>query len=306
MAAYAQEGVDRSVHSTEEVESVVGAPTLAVVPLERDASTARRPFLAAIYGGRNKDFRDFKRAIALTTCERPQSLLAEAYRSLRTAILLSAAPTPPKLLLVTSTHAGEGKTSTAMNLAQSMAQRKGPVLLLDCDMRRGSLGRLFGLDTQKGLSTVLTGTSTLAESLQPCAVLPNLWILPSGPTPPNPAELLTSDTMAKLFKALAARFEHVVIDSPPVMAVTDATIISNLADGVVLVAESGTTARGGLLRTRIVLENAGARILGVVLNKFDWRQEGFYYGYYRYYQYYQKYPYGKKDKTLEATSVTAS
>jgi capsular exopolysaccharide synthesis family protein len=210
--------------------------------------------------------------------------------------LLSLAPNPPKLILITSAQAGEGKTATALNLAQSLAQRKGQVVIVDGDLRKGGIAKTLGLDNKKGVSTVLTGGDKLDDALQSWVLQPNLWVLPAGPVPPNPAELVGSDRMAELCKELATRFEHVIIDSPPVLVVTDATILAGLVDGVVLIAESGRTNRAGLMRTRGILENAGARILGVVLNKLDFRREGYYgygYGYGYYSSRYSKYPYGR-------------
>jgi capsular exopolysaccharide synthesis family protein len=228
--------------------------------------------------------------------EKPQSVLAEAYRALRTSILLSLAPHAPKLLLITSTQAGEGKTATALNLSQVLAQRKGPVLIVDCDLRKGGIGKLLGVDNERGLSTFLTGKHSLTDVLQRYDPQLDLWVLPSGSVPPNPADLIGSDAMSELLHELSSRFEHVIIDSPPVLPVTDATILSSLVDGVVLITESGVTPRGGLMRSASILESAGARILGVVLNKFDPRQQGYYgnYGYY-YTRYYHKYPYGRTE-----------
>jgi capsular exopolysaccharide synthesis family protein len=233
--------------------------------------------------------------VALAVATKPQSVLAEAYRALRTSILLSLAPKPPKVILIASSQAGEGKTSTALNLAQSLAQRKGEVVIIDGDLRKGGIARVLGVDNSKGLSTVLTGSDKASSVLQPFSLQPNLWVVPSGPAPPNPAELIGSDRMAELIKELSERFEHIIIDSPPVLLVTDGTILAGLADGVVLVAESGKTHRAGLMRTRAILENASARILGVVLNKLDMQREGYYgYGYGYYFQSrYGKYPYGR-------------
>ena len=301
MGAFVQEGLDHSVKTAEEVESLLMAPALAVIPLDRSFKAnktlgvkAKRHALSIRSIGRGDSPRNI---VALATAERPQSVLAEAYRALRTSILLSVAPSPPKMILITSTVAGEGKTVTALNLAESLAQRKGRVLIVDCDMRKSSMALALGVDNQKGLSTILTGSTTLDEALQEYEAVPNLWLLPSGPVAPNPAELLGSDTMGSLCSELAERFEHVILDSPPVLAVTDATILAGLVNGVVLVAESGKTHRAALLRTRAVLENTGARILGVVLNKFDLRQQGYYssYGYY-YYSRYGKYSYGRSSE----------
>ena len=292
MGAFAQEGLDRSIHSADQIESLLCAPALAVIPLERSQRPAARGLLSRLQARNSRGGRG--REVALAVAHRPKSVLAESYRALRTAVLLSSAPAAPKTVLVTSAHMGEGKSVTALNLAQAMAQRKGPVLIMDCDLRKGSVGRAFELSAEKGVSSVLTGRDTLEEALQQYPAQPNLWILPCGPVPPNPAELLGSDSMAELWKELRRRYEHIIVDSPPVLLVTDATILSNLADGVILVAESGKTPRAALLRTRRILDDAGARILGVALNKLDQRHGGYYdYGYYRYgYHHYGEYGYG--------------
>ena len=298
MLAFAQEGIDHSVKTAEDVETMLMTPALAVVPLQRSVEPARwalsrESWSLKVRGhGPRKPTRS---EVALAVTEKPQSVLAEAYRALRTSILLSLAPNPPKMLLIASSQAGEGKTSTALNLAQSLAQRKGEVVILDGDLRKGGIARSLGIDNSKGLSTILAGTDKLDDALQQFSPLPNLSVLPSGPAAPNPAELIGSDRMAELLKELSERFEHVIIDSPPVLVVTDGTILAGLVDGVVLVAESGRTHRAGLMRTRAILENAGARILGVVLNKLDMQREGYYgygYGYYAYGRY-GKYPYGR-------------
>ena len=221
--------------------------------------------------------------VALAVTEKPQSVLAEAYRALRTSILLSLAPNPPKSILIASAQAGEGKTSTALNLAQSLAQRKGDVVIVDGDSAQGRYRQDTWHRQQQGHDHGPYRLRQTDDVLQQFSLQPNLWVLPSGPTPPNPAELIGSDRMAELLKKLSERFEHVIIDSPPVLVVTDGTILAGLVDGVVLVAESGRTHRAGLMRTRAILENAGARILGVVLNKLDMQREGYYgygYGYY--------------------------
>jgi len=299
MFAFAQEGIDHSIKTAEEVESLLMTPVLAVVPLQRNTDSARRAIAGTKWALRRHEKGESRRtanqSVALCISESPQSVLAEAYRALRTSILLSLAVNPPKLILVTSPQAGEGKTATALNLAQSLAQRKGQVVIVDGDLRKGGIAKLLGLENDKGISTILTGGDKLDDALQAYTAQPNLAVLSSGPVPPNPAELVASDSMAELCRELAKRFEHVIIDSPPVLAVTDATIMAGLVDGVVLVAESGRTNRAGLMRTRAILENAGARILGVVLNKLDWRREGYYgygYGYYRYSRY-GRYPYGR-------------
>lgn len=290
MGAFIQEGLDRSVNSADQIENLLFTPALAVIPLDHSSRPAARGFRGKLQKRQARGGSE----IALTVVNRPKSVLAESYRALRTAVLLSSAPAAPKTVLITSAHMGEGKSVTALNLAQAMAQRKGPVLIMDCDLRKGSVARGLALSPEKGISTVLTGAHRLEEALQQYAPQPSLWVLPCGPVPPNPAELLGSDRMAELWRELSCRYEHIVIDSPPVLLVTDATILSSLADGVILVAESGKTPRAALLRTRRILDDAGARILGVVLNKLNQRHGGYYdYGYYRYgYHHYGEYGYG--------------
>ncbi len=289
MGAFAQEGLDHSIKTVEDIENLLVIPALASIPLDRGSRKAKLQL-----GKKKLSVVDMPSStsnpIALSISQKPQSALSEAYRSLGTAIMLSVTPKAPKTLLVTSAQEGEGKTVTALNLAQALAQRNGPVLVIDCDLRKGGIAHALGLENTKGLSTVLTGGDDLDEVVQRCELQPDLFVIPSGPVPPNPAELLASKTMKKLLDKMVDRFEHVVIDSPPVLAVTDATILSSVVDGVVLVAESGATPRGGLMRTRRVLESAGARILGVALNKLDLRNEGYYdrYGYYYYSRYYHK------------------
>ena len=272
--AFVQEALDSSVRTTEEAERLVNAPALAVIPAETDGyrrkQMATGPALST--AGPN--------GVGLAVLKRPSSPMAESFRSLRTSVLLSTAPRPPQTLLVTSAQMGEGKTSTATNLAMSFAQRQGPVLIIDADMRRPSVAKTLGVANEKGLSSFLTGAHSLDEVLIQYERIPNLWILPAGPRPPDPAELLSSHMMDATLKDLLKRFTQVVIDSPPLLLVTDAVILSAMVDGVILVVASGTTARGALTRAHRILENAGSRVLGMVLNKVDMRFDTYYGSYY--------------------------
>jgi capsular exopolysaccharide synthesis family protein len=218
--------------------------------------------------------------VGLSVLTRPSSPMAESFRSLRTSVLLSTAPRPPQTLLVTSAQMGEGKTSTATNLAMSFAQRQGPVLIIDADMRRPSVAKTLGVGNEKGLSSFLTGAHSLDDVLIQYERIPNLWILPAGPRPPDPAELISSHMMDATLKDLLKRFTQIVIDSPPLLLVTDAVILSAMVDGVILVVSSGTTARGALSRAHRILDNAGSRVLGMVLNKVDMRFDTYYGSYY--------------------------
>jgi capsular exopolysaccharide synthesis family protein len=284
--AFVMESMDTSIKSAEDVERVIAAPSLAVIP------RARSSWLRM--GGDKGQPRNG--AVESIVLRQPTSYLAESYRVLRTSILLSTAPRPPQTLLVTSASPGEGKTCTSLNLAMGLAQRGVPVVLVDADMRRPGIPRALALsENGAGLSTLLSGAHSLDEVLRQYEPVPNLWVLPAGPTPPNPADLLSSPTMGKVLEELRQRFEHVVLDSAPLLLVTDATILSRLVDGVVLVVESGVTARRGLTRAQKILESAGGRILGTVLNKWDARREGYYAYYGSYYPgYYRSSYYSSK------------
>jgi capsular exopolysaccharide synthesis family protein len=192
-------------------------------------------------------------------------------------------------MLVTSAQPGEGKTCTASNLALGLAQRGVRVLTVDADLRRPGITKaLGGNGNSKGLSSVLSGACSLDEALYQFEEQPNLWVLPAGPRPPNPADLLASPTMAKILQEARQRFEHIVVDSPPILLVTDATLLATLVDGVIMVVESGVTTSGAVVRAHKILESAGGRVLGTVLNKLDLSHDGYYGTYYRgsHYPYY--------------------
>ena len=179
MLAFAQEALDHSVKSIDDLEALIMAPALGVIPIERPGNIA----YGLLKGKKVQESAEGTGEVGLTVVEKPASVLAEAYRSLRTAILLSAAGGPPKTILITSAQSGEGKTSTVLNLAQALAQRKGPVLLIDGDLRKAGVAKVLKLENQKGLSTVLTGNDSLDEALQQYGPMPDLWVLPSGPIP---------------------------------------------------------------------------------------------------------------------------
>jgi capsular exopolysaccharide synthesis family protein len=284
--AFLQESLDTSVKSAEEVERLLAAPALAVIPLAR--SSWRR-----MNGDRRQPQNGSLESIIVS---HPTSSVAESYRTLRTAILLSTAPRPPQAVLVTSAQPREGKTSTSLNLALGLAQRGVPVVIVDADLRRPGVSKALALpENGAGLSSLLSGAHSLDEVLRQFEALPNLWVLPAGPQPPNPADLLAAHAMENVMQELRGRFEHVVLDSAPLMLVTDATILSRLVDGVVLVVESGVTPRRALVRAHKVLESAGGRILGTVLNKWDAQAEGYYSYYGSYYHGYYRSYYSSKD-----------
>ena len=274
--AFVKEAVDTSIKSIDEAERLTNAPALAVVPLARDAHRRSAP----AHPGDNG--RPATQGLALLS--HPSSPVAESFRTLLTSVVLSTAPQPPQVLLMTSSTVGEGKTVTSLNLAIALAQRGEPTLLIDADLRHPSIGKALNLVNGTGLATYLTGAHDVETALCVFPPVPKLWALPAGPTPPNPAQLLSSSAMESMLRELRKRFKFVVIDSPPVLPVTDAMILSTLVDGVVFVVESGATVRGAVTRARKVLQNVGANVLGIVLNKVDVRHDG-YYGEYDHYYY---------------------
>jgi capsular exopolysaccharide synthesis family protein len=292
--AFVREAVDTSIKSIDEAERLANAPALAVVPLARDMF--RRPIPS--HPGNNGNG-DALQGIAVLS--RRSSAVAESFRTLLTSVVLSQAPQPPQALLITSATAGEGKTTTALNLAIGLAQRGEPTLLIDADLRHPKIGESLNLVNGTGLASFLTGAHSIEKALRQFPLVPTLWALPAGPQPPNPAQLLSSSAMESMLRELRTRFKFVVIDSPPVLPVTDAIILSTLVDGVVFIIESGGTERGAVRRARKILHNAGTNVLGIVLNKVDVQHNG-YYGYYTHYNDH----YSSDDKERKAGSEAAS
>jgi capsular exopolysaccharide synthesis family protein len=211
--------------------------------------------------------------------------MAESYRALRTSLLLSSIGAPPKIILVTSALPQEGKTTTSINTAVVLAQKGTRVLLIDADLRRPSIHKTLGMGPKAGLSNVLTGSTAVQAAITRSNVLPNLFVLPAGTPPPNPAELLASINMKDLLTELRDEYDHIVIDTPPTLSVTDAVVMSTWADAVVLVIRSGQTTKQALRRSREILLQVNARVAGVLLNAADLTSPDYYY----YYEYQGKY-----------------
>jgi protein-tyrosine kinase len=216
---------------------------------------------------------------SLITIEDPKSPISEQYRTIRTNVQFSFVDAPMRSLMVTSTGAGEGKSTTAANLAVVFAQQGKKVLLIDADLRKPTVHYTFRLNNYTGLTNVLTNSAPLLPSCQETRV-ENLYVLTSGPIPPNPAELLSSKAMEQCIQQLYNEFDLLIFDTPPVLAVTDAQILAHQCDGTVLVIESGGTEIEAAVKAKELLEAANAKLLGVVLNKRKHRQ-----GHYYYYQY---------------------
>lgn len=275
------EYLDDTVHSTDEVERLLHLPALAVIPSA--LGNGRRRLLGGPGALQKRNGLPSENPELLMNVD-SRSPLAESYRHLRTSVLLSTAGRAPRSLLVTSSLPGEGKTTTAVNTAVSLAQTGASVVIIDADMRRPRLRSIFGLTIGAGLSSILSSDLTEAEMLALITKeeVTGLHLLTAGPIPPNPAELLGSDQMRRLLATLQTHFNHVVVDSPPVSSFTDGVLISTMVDGVLLVVHGGKSSRHVVKRSRQLLQDVGAKIFGVVLNNVNLQSHDYYY-YQRYY-----------------------
>jgi capsular exopolysaccharide synthesis family protein len=275
------EYLDDTVHSTEEVERLLHLPALAVIPSA--LGNGKRRLLAGPGTLQKRNGHPGENPELLMNVD-GRSPLAEAYRHLRTSVLLSTAGRAPRSLLVTSSLPGEGKTTTAVNTAVSLAQTGASVVIIDADMRRPRLRSIFGLTERAGLSSILSNDLSESEILALAAKeeTSGLHILTAGPIPPNPAELLGSEQMRRLMGTLQQHFNHVVVDSPPVNSFTDGVLVSSMVDGVLLVVHGGKSSRHVVKRSRQLLQDVGAKIFGVVLNNVALQSTDYYY-YQRYY-----------------------
>jgi polysaccharide biosynthesis transport protein len=288
--ALLREYLDNTVKTPDDVEMLARLPSLAVVPAFGGGSATKRRM--SFFGGEDTNGHD--KRIELVAQHLPKSQMSEAFRALRTALLLSQPDHPPQVILVTSALPREGKTTAAANLAVTLAQLGDKTVLVDADLRKPGVGRLLNLGTGKyaGLSSFLAGVSTLDLVTVPHPAIPNLAAIPTGPVPPNPADLLSSHKLADAIVELRGKYKFIVIDSPPIMAATDAVILSVQADGVLLVVRSGETPKEAFTRTRDLLTSVKSRLLGVVLNAVDASAPDYYYSY-RYYPY--SYGYGPQE-----------
>src|SRR6266478_3693840 len=279
------EYLDDSIHSTDDVEKFLRLPALAVIP-SMSGGVARRRRLLSSATALQKRNGNTSGTPELLLNVNGRSALAESYRQLRTSVLLSTAGRAPKTLLITSSLPGEGKTTTAVNTAITLAQTGASVVIIDGDMRRPRLRSIFDLPERDGLSSILSSDATPEDMLRSVArdEASGLFIMSSGPVPPNPAELLGSDQMRKLLATLSEKFTHIVIDSPPVNSFTDGVLIGSMVDGVLLVVHGGKSSRDVVRRSRQLLLDVGAKIVGVVLNNVSVRSHEYYYYYQHYYQ----------------------
>jgi succinoglycan biosynthesis transport protein ExoP len=273
--AFLLDFLDDTLKSVDDVDRYLHLPALALIP----SMTSEKPKL--------RGAEPPAAATALALVSDVRSPIAESYRHLRTSLLLSTAGTQPRTILVTSSQPSEGKTTTAINTAFMLAQTGAEVLVIDCDLRRPRLHAHFNLPNARGLTNCLSGDGKdLDELIHTYDKQPNLKLLTSGPIPPNPAELLGSDEMRKLLTHLSERFTHIIVDSPPAISFTDASILSTFVDGVILVVHGGRSSRAVVRRAKQKLMDVGAHIFGVVLNNVklesthDYYYAGYYSGYY--------------------------
>jgi capsular exopolysaccharide synthesis family protein len=283
--ALLREYLDNTVKNPDDIENLARLPSLAVVPAFANpnghSSRSRLPKMLKGQGSAAREGR-----VELVSHLQPQSQISEAFRALRTSLLLSQADHPPQVILMTSALPREGKTTAAANLAVTLAQLGDKTLLVDGDLRKPGVSRALSMAGGKyaGLSSYLAGVSTLDLITVQHPGISNLSVIPTGPVPPNPADLLSSHRLSEMIMELRQRYKFVVIDSPPIMAATDAVILSVLADGVLLVVRSGETPKEAFTRTCDLLSSVKARVLGVVLNAVDSGSPDYYYSY-RYYPY---------------------
>ena len=297
--AFLLDYLDDSVRTSDDVGRHLGLPTLALIPHQSSVEKRKHGLLPNKSGAVNS-------STAMISLEDNRSTMAEAYRHLRTSLLFSSAGKPPQTILITSSQPAEGKTTTAINTAITLAQAGADVVIIDCDLRRPRLHSHFELDNTAGLTNYLSGEKNTDLLMKPYPDLPKLKIITSGPIPPNPAELLSSNEMKNLLTFLRGNFKHVIIDSPPAISFTDAAILSTLVDGVILVAMAGKSSIHLMRRFKQRLSNIGARIYGVVLNGI--KSDSVEYGYYGYGYTYNYYTANEGDSTpsLQEVETVAS
>ena len=296
--AFLLEGMDNTVRTPEQATLISALPSLGMIPMGSKT-------LAEV-AGKHLAVATSKEAVELVTQTRPQSQMAESYRALRTSLLLSSLGSPPKIILITSALPQEGKSTTSINTSIVLAQKGSRVLLVDADLRRPSIHKTLGTGPRTGLSNVLTGSASLQQAIVRSPILPSLYILPAGTPPPNPAELLASSNMKDVLAELREEYDHIVVDSPPTLSVTDAVVMSTRADAVVLVIRCGQTTKQALRRSRDLLMQVNARVCGVLLNAVDLDSPDYYYYYEyqgKYHNYYQDELPDTDEPTPKATST---
>ncbi len=268
--AFLIEYLDNTVKSAKEIEEKIGIPVLATLADIKDRD------------------KNSKESIDDEVLKHPRGQLAENLRTLRSQLMLSSAEHPPRTILISSAVPGEGKTSLAANLAAILCEAKNKVLMIDCDMRKARMHRVYNIVNEKGLSSFLAGEAKEGEIIARLTDH-DIHVIPSGPIPPNPAELLISQRMNRLVKHMRDKYDFILFDSPPILSVTDAQILSKIADGTIIVVRAASTTFEQLESTLKLFTSVNAHILGIVLNRMDLSKHGYSYypGYYSYYYQYK-------------------
>jgi capsular exopolysaccharide synthesis family protein len=267
LLAFLTESFDDTVSSSAELESCTALPVLCSIPFNPASNRLKT----------QSDEVDKSAQLIPVVLNCPRSQAAEAFRGLRTSLLLSSPDLQPKIIAVVSSIATEGKTTVTANLGIAFAQRGESVLLIDADLRRSSVHTQFGLPyAQYGTSTILTQGMNDETILTPVASLPNLKLLPAGPHPPNPAELLGSKRMIEMLETFSGEYDRIIIDTPPVLSVADSLALANLADAVLLVVRSGVARKKAVLRVRDLLLRANSNLVGIVFNCVNLQLEHYY------------------------------
>lgn len=272
--AFLMEYLDNSWRSPEEAERVSGVPTFGLVPKFDPPKTKKK----AAGDSRNQDEAPLDDLAGhLATMRDPSGAASESYRTLRTNLLYSVVDLPLQVVTLTSAGAAEGKSTTCANLAVTLAQADKRVLVLDCDLRRPALHKAFSVRNLHGLVNVLAGERELPKVWQ--EPMRGLKLVTAGPVPPNPAELLGSGRFAELLDQARGDFDYILLDTPPVQAVSDPLILSSYSDGTLLVLDAQETRKGSVRRAAHSLEGVGAHVLGTVMNNVKADKNGYYYGY---------------------------
>jgi capsular exopolysaccharide synthesis family protein len=280
-AAVLIDNLDRRIRKRGEIEPLLGVPGLVVIPRLASASVSRLPGLKSLPGrSPQRAHRKDDQTLDLVTVTDPRSTSAEAFRTLRTNLMFSQAVNAMRTLVVTSASPGEGKTVTAANLAVAFAQQGMRVLLIDCDLRRGRMHRMFNVPREPGMSDLVLGFAKEEDVTRETSV-PGLYVISSGKLPPNPAEMLGGENAREQLTHLTEGYDLVILDTPPLLAASDAAILARLSDGVVMVLRAGATESTAAQQATQQLNNIGARIVGAVLNDPD-AQVARYGAYYQY------------------------
>lgn len=267
--AFILESLDDTIKDADDFEQVAGMPVLGTIPLEKLADARD-----------SKDREKDSKLVAMFSHTEPQSPLAEAFRSMRTALLFSTTSGAPQVLMATSSMPSEGKSTILINMAITFSQKSNSrVLIIDADLRNPSLHRYLGLDNESGLSDYLTSSGNLTDVTQPTDVA-GVFAISAGQIPPDPVELLSSPKMLELLAEVRERFDHIIIDTPPVVGLADALVVSDIVDATLMVATQGKTRKRQLTQALTLLRRAQAHLLGGVLNMVEVKHGyGYYYGY---------------------------